>query len=168
MEVSAMQVIISRVIKLIVMCTVYVCIMYVMYLLQIMNILCKYEYIKSISDHEEIGEQLKVVINEAAKTIQSLLIQAPPLVMDCSISEDRVTKRSTLFYSYKGESARTGECVSIASIRKDVLAHGVHSQRNIQPMKRLQNVWLGRKKKPFIIIIVWIIINIIIIINLQF
>ena len=120
MEVSAMQVIISRVIKLIVMCTVYVCIMYVMYLLQIMNILCKYEYIKSISDHEEIGEQLKVVINEAAKTIQSLLIQAPPLVMDCSISEDRVTKQSTLFYSYKGESARTGD---YALIRKEVLAH---------------------------------------------
>ena len=131
-----------------------------------MNILCKYEHIKSISDHEEIGEQLKVVIKKATEAIYSLLIRSPPLVMDCSISEDRVTKQSTLFYSYKGESARTGQCVSIASIRKEFLAHGVHSQRNIQPMKQLQKVWLGRKKMPFIIIIVWIIINIIIIINL--
>ena len=85
-----------------------------------------------------MGEQLKLLIKRAIDVIQSLLILIPPLVVDCSphpdmksgaygekvvgfTSADYVTTQSALFYSYKEESvAKYGECLSTASIRKDL------------------------------------------------
>ena len=102
------------------------------------------EYIKLISDHEKRDnhEQLKGLISKATETIQSLLISAPPLVVDFTCHPDKrqlpqlqatsakknsestselcVSIQSTLFYSYLGETvAKQGE---YAWIKKEFLA----------------------------------------------
>ena len=112
-----------------------------------MNILCKNEVVKSVS--EKMGTKMETLIKQVMEIIQSLLILVPPLVVDCfpnpdiccgaygkSVvscnAEDYVTTRSALFYSYQGESvAKDGACLSISLITEHPELLRFHDTVNI-------------------------------------
>ena len=90
---------------------------------------------------------MKLLIKLAIEVIQSLVIQVPPLVVDCFPHPDinsgayygkkgvvvanYITTQSALFYSYKGElPAKKGELSSKASINNNILAQFWHSFRS--------------------------------------
>ena len=110
-----------------------------------MDVLYKYQLFKSVS--EKMDQQLKLLIKLAIEVIQSLVIQVPPLVVDCFPHPDinsgaysrkkgvvvanYITTQSALFNSYKGElSAKTGELSSKASISNDIYAQFWHDFRS--------------------------------------